>query len=196
MIPKHQAVKGVIDGYDLLVDLLESIEHFLNRLDIYTKIPPTVALTEMVVKILVELLSALALVTNQIKEGKPSETVFGEVLYCLTQCNAEKLVKKFFGEKDVETVIQRLDRLTQDEARMTAVQTLEVVYRLIQNMKVVMDGEKILQACHPVLSILPFRWRGIVRLCPGCPRYVLQSTMKRLCVSLRLSIRNHTASRK
>ena len=56
-----------------LVDLLESIEHFLNRLDIYTKIPPTVALTEVVVKILVELLSALALVTKQIKEGKPSE---------------------------------------------------------------------------------------------------------------------------
>ena len=69
-------VKGVIDGYDALVDLLESIEHFLNRLDIYTKIPPTVAMTEMVVKILVELLSALALVTKEIKQGKPSESVF------------------------------------------------------------------------------------------------------------------------
>jgi hypothetical protein len=72
-------VNGVIDGYDLLVDLLESIEHFLNRLDIYTKIPPTVAMTEMVIKILVELLSALALVTKQIKEGKPSESVFGGI---------------------------------------------------------------------------------------------------------------------
>ena len=69
-------VKGVIDGYDALVDLLESIENFLNRLDIYTKIPPTVAMTEMVVKILVELLSALALVTKEIKQGKPSESVF------------------------------------------------------------------------------------------------------------------------
>jgi hypothetical protein len=136
-------VKGVIDNYDALVDLLESIEHFLNRLDIYTKIPPTVAMTEMVVKILVELLSALALVTKQIKEGKPSESVFGEAFYYLTQCNAEKLIKKLLGEKHVEAVIQRLDRLTQDETRITAAQILEVVYGLVQNMRVVMDGEQI-----------------------------------------------------
>jgi hypothetical protein len=61
--------------------LLESIEHFLNRLDIYTRIPLTVATTEMVVKIIVELLSTLALATKQIKEGKPSESVFGEKVY-------------------------------------------------------------------------------------------------------------------
>jgi hypothetical protein len=100
-------------------------------------------MTEMVVKILVELLSTLALATKQIKQGKPSESVFGEVLYYLTQCNAEKLVKKLLGEKDVEAVLQRLDRLTQDEARITAAQTLEVVYGLVQNMRVVMDGEQI-----------------------------------------------------
>jgi hypothetical protein len=77
-IHAFQAVKGVTGGYDTLVDLLESIEHFLNRLDIYTKIPPTVAMTEMVVKILVELISTLALATKQIKQGKPSESIFGE----------------------------------------------------------------------------------------------------------------------
>jgi hypothetical protein len=36
-----------------------------------------------------------------------------------------------------------LDRLTQDEARTTAAQTLEVVYGLFQNMRVVIDGEQI-----------------------------------------------------
>jgi hypothetical protein len=60
----------------------------------------------------------------------------------VTQRNAEKFVKKFFGEKDIEAVLQRLDRLTLDEARVTAVQTLKVVYGLIQNMKEVMDGEQ------------------------------------------------------
>jgi hypothetical protein len=44
------------------------------------------------------------------------------------------------GENEVEAVLQRLDRLTQDEARMTASQTLEVVYGLVHNMKVVMNG--------------------------------------------------------
>ena len=134
-------VKGVVDSYDVLVDLLESIEQFLKRLDIYTKIPPTVVMNETVVKILVELLSALALATKRIKQGRTSKLVFGEMLYYLTQRNSEKLVKNLFGEKDVEAVFQRLDRLTQDEARITAAQTLEVVYGLIQNMRVVMDGE-------------------------------------------------------
>ena len=73
-------VKGVNDSYDLLLELFESIENFLRRLDIYTKIPPTVAMTDMVIKILVELLSTLALATKQIKQGKSSESVFGEVL--------------------------------------------------------------------------------------------------------------------
>ena len=38
--------------------------------------------------------------------------------------------------------MQRLDRLTQEEARITAAQTLEVVYGLTQNMRVVLDGEQ------------------------------------------------------
>ena len=76
----YKAVKGVIDSYDLLADLLESIETFLRRLEIYTKITPTVAMTEIVVKILVELLSTLALATKQIREGKPSKPVFDGVI--------------------------------------------------------------------------------------------------------------------
>jgi replicative DNA helicase len=142
-------VKGVIDDYDALIDLLEMIEHFLNRLDICTKIPPTVAMTEIIVKILVELLSTLALATRQIKQGKPSESIFGRISHSQAHCKAEKLLKKLLGEKDVEAVVQRLDRLTQEEARITATQTLEVVHGLVQNMKVVMDGEQIHQACHP-----------------------------------------------
>ena len=76
----YQAVKGVIGSYDALVDLLELIENFLCRLDIYTKIPPTVGMTEMIVKILVELLSTLAVVTKQIKQGKSSKSVWPHII--------------------------------------------------------------------------------------------------------------------
>jgi hypothetical protein len=65
---------------DALEDLLESIEHFLKRLDIYTKVPSTPAMTEVVVKIMGELLSTLALVTKQIRQGRPSESVLTNVL--------------------------------------------------------------------------------------------------------------------
>ena len=37
-------------------------------------------------------------------------------------------------------MLQRLDRLTSDEARMTGTETLQVVHGLIGNVKVVMDG--------------------------------------------------------
>jgi hypothetical protein len=53
-----------------------------------------------------------------------------------------KLVKKLLGENEIEAVLQRLDRLTLDEARTTAEQILEVVFGLMQNMRVVIDGEK------------------------------------------------------
>jgi len=66
---------------------------------------------------------------------------------CLTQFNPVKFVKK--GEKNVEAVLQRLDRLTQDEARNIVAQTLEVVHGLVQNMRVVVDGEQAHSSCNP-----------------------------------------------
>ena len=57
-------------------------------------------------------------------------------------------MKKLFGEKDVEAVLQRLNRLTQDEAKLTAAQILEVVHGLVQNMGVITNGKQIYQACH------------------------------------------------
>ncbi|KAH8994004.1 hypothetical protein EDB92DRAFT_350268 [Lactarius akahatsu] len=119
------AIKDVSASYDALVDLFESTENFLRRLDIYTQIPPTTAMTEIVVKILVELLSTLALATQQVKQGR-----------------LKKFGMKLLGENETEAVLQRLDRLNHEEARTTAAQTLEVVYGLVKNMKVVMDGGK------------------------------------------------------
>jgi hypothetical protein len=66
--------------------------------------------------------------------------------YYLTHHNAVKFVKKVFGEKDMDAVLLRLSRLTQDEARATGAQSLEVIYGLVQNVSVVMDSEQILSA--------------------------------------------------
>ena len=66
----RQAASGVSSSYDALLDLFECIGNFLQRLAIYTKIPPTPEMTDIIVKIMVELLSVLALATKQIKEGR------------------------------------------------------------------------------------------------------------------------------
>ena len=68
-----QAIKDIGKSYDALVDLFESFESFLRRLDIYTKIPSTTAMTEIIVKILIELLSTISFAIQQAKQGRLSE---------------------------------------------------------------------------------------------------------------------------
>jgi hypothetical protein len=138
-------VKDVSASYDALVDLFESIERFLSRLEIYTRISLTPAMTNVVVKIMVEILSTLALATKQVQQGRLSES---DSCRCdiFTQRGPEKFVKKFLGENEIEAVLLRLDRLTQDEARATGAQTLEIVCGLVQHRKLAMDGERTVSA--------------------------------------------------
>jgi len=68
-----------------------------------------------------------------------------------------KFGMKLFGEKDVEAVLQRLDRLTQDEARTAAAQTLEVVYGLVGVMKAVLGSEQILLRSSLKIQCLSLR---------------------------------------
>ena len=53
---------------------------------------------------------------------------------------AEKYAKKLLGEKEIESVLDRLDRLTLEESKMTVAQTYDVVCRLVNEMHVVMGG--------------------------------------------------------
>ena len=73
-----QTAKYVRESYDALVDVFECIENFLRRLKIYTEIPPTPAMTETLVKIMIELLSVLALATKQINQGRFSRCLLSE----------------------------------------------------------------------------------------------------------------------
>jgi hypothetical protein len=59
----------------------------------------------------------------------------------LFQNPSEKFVGVLLmGGGDIEAVLRRLDRLTDDEARVAVMQTLEVVYGLVNNVKLVMDS--------------------------------------------------------
>jgi hypothetical protein len=68
-----QTASGVSSSYDALVDLFECVGGFLKRLRIYTDLPLTPMMMEISVKIMVELLSVLALATKQIKQGRFSK---------------------------------------------------------------------------------------------------------------------------
>ena len=125
-------------------------------------IPPTVAVTDIVVKIMVEILSVLALATKQIKQGRFSKFA---ITYTLTmaQCAIGKFAKKLMGESEIEAVLQRLDRLTKDEAQMSVAQILGVVHGLVGNVKVVMEGAQRLHdfMTYTFLNTCSVRWKGV-----------------------------------
>ena len=70
-----QVIKDGSSSHDAIIDLLETIEHFLGRLDIHIGLPLTGDMRKIVVKIMVELLSTIALVTGQIKQSRPCECI-------------------------------------------------------------------------------------------------------------------------
>ncbi|KAI9435893.1 hypothetical protein BJY52DRAFT_1218030 [Lactarius psammicola] len=104
-----QAVKDVRDSQNALVDLFGRIEYFFKRLEAYIGVRPTAAMTSIIVKIMVEVLSILGIVTKEVGQGR-----------------MKKYLKKLIGRKDVEDALQRLDQLTQEEARMAAAEVLTI----------------------------------------------------------------------
>jgi hypothetical protein len=129
----------VSSSYDALLDLFEHLGSFVKRLDIYTKIDLTPIMVNMIVKIMVQLLSVFALATKQISQGRISKCAF--TYWPGLNYATVKFAKKLIGEEtEIEEVLQKLDRLTLDEARIGVAQTLGLVHGLVGNVKLIMEG--------------------------------------------------------
>jgi hypothetical protein len=74
-----QAAKSVISNREALVNVLESIGQFVGRLKIYTEIPLSSTMVEIVVQIMVELISILALETKKFTRQQLSESALTDV---------------------------------------------------------------------------------------------------------------------
>jgi hypothetical protein len=70
--------KDVSASRDKLVDILNRIEHFFRRLEIYIGITPTMAMTDMIIEIMVEVLTILGIATKEVKRGR-----FSEIMSCI-----------------------------------------------------------------------------------------------------------------
>jgi hypothetical protein len=129
---------------DMLVDLFERIESFFKRLESHTELKPSEAMTDMMVKIMVEVLSVLAIVTVEIKQRRWSQFITSDI-WVLTHgfFFIEKLLKKLLGRNDVEDALKRLDKLTQEEAKMATAEVLKITRDMDSNMKVLIDGVQI-----------------------------------------------------
>ncbi|KAI0291194.1 hypothetical protein B0F90DRAFT_402570 [Multifurca ochricompacta] len=117
-----QAAKDVVKSHETLANLFERIQNFLQRLNIYTGIPLTPHFTELLGKIMAQVLAILAVSTK-----------------AMTQRRIKKYLKKLVGGTEVEDALQRLDTLTQEEARMGVARNLEVTHDIDRKVKVIKE---------------------------------------------------------
>ncbi|KAF8260674.1 hypothetical protein EI94DRAFT_884550 [Lactarius quietus] len=85
-----QAAKDVIAAQEALIDIFERIENFFSRLETYTGVRPSTAMTDIIVKIMVEVLNILGIATKEIKQGR-----------------TKKYLKKLLGKTDIEDSLKR-----------------------------------------------------------------------------------------
>jgi hypothetical protein len=55
--------------------MFNRIERFFHRLEIYTSISPTMEMTNVIVEIMVEVLTILAIATKEMKRGRMSKLI-------------------------------------------------------------------------------------------------------------------------
>lgn len=58
-----------------MIDIFNRIEHFFRRLEIYTALTPSTAMTDIIVEIMVEVLMILGIATREVKRGLLSELI-------------------------------------------------------------------------------------------------------------------------
>ncbi|KAH9013549.1 hypothetical protein EDB84DRAFT_892851 [Lactarius hengduanensis] len=107
------AAKDVAASQDILIDIFGRIESFFVRLDIYTGVPLTPAMTDKMVQITVEILNILATATKEMEQSR-----------------AKRFLKKVAGWTDLEDGLKKLDKLTNEEVVMASVQVLKVTHKI------------------------------------------------------------------
>ena len=70
-----QAAKDVQASQDALIDIYERMENFFKRLESHTAVLPTEAMTDIIVKIMIEVLNIFAIATKEIRQGRASASL-------------------------------------------------------------------------------------------------------------------------
>jgi hypothetical protein len=121
---------------ETLIDLFGRIQYFLQRLKTYIEMPLTDGFTELLGKIMAQLLHILALSTKAMTKGRTGKLSLNLCTF-LAEYGSEKLLKKLFGGTDVDDALERLDKLTKEESLMTAAENLGIAHRIEGEVQVI-----------------------------------------------------------
>ena len=93
-------------------------------------------------KIIVEVLDILGTATKEMKQSRASELI--PYLRSLeADVCAEKFLKKIAGITKLEDGLQKLDRMTNEEARMANAEAMRLAYDIDKKVEGLIDGARI-----------------------------------------------------
>ena len=82
-------------------------------------------MTEMMVKIIIEVLDILGTATKEMKQSRFSEDT-PHLRFLKAHLYSEKFIKKVAGIRKLDDALQKLDKLTNEEARMANAEALRI----------------------------------------------------------------------
>ena len=82
-------------------------------------------MTDVIVKVMVEVLNVLSIATKEIKQYRASESIPGDRSSFSAYCYLATFLKKLVGRTDIEDALLRLEVATLEEARLAATESLK-----------------------------------------------------------------------
>ena len=118
-------------------------------------------MTDAIVKVMVEVIHILAIATKEVKQNRASELTFSGGSTLLAYSSSEKFLKKIVGRKDIEDALQRLEKVTVEEARMAGAEALKAIHGIGNQV----GGE--VHGVHDALKVVEDRVRGVEGMLQG-----------------------------
>ena len=100
----------------------------------------TSAMTDLITQILVEVLNIFGIATKELKRGSTSKLQRIVCVRVFPKLCVEKFLRKLAGMAELEDALKKLDRLTQEEARMANAEVLRLAHNIRDGVEIV-DGK-------------------------------------------------------
>ena len=91
-------------------------------------------MTDMMVKIMLEVLDILGTATQEMKQSRFSEIIL-RLRFLDAHLQSEKFLKKVAGATKLEDGLQKLDKMTNEEARMAGAEALRLAHKINEGVK-------------------------------------------------------------
>ena len=101
-------------------------------------------MTDIIVEIMVKVITILGIATKEEQRGRLSELI--PLIFAIhTDTYSEKYLRKLMGNVEIEDALQKLDKLTQEEARIASAELLRITHGVDDRVKGV---DERVQAVH------------------------------------------------